>query len=174
LRVAILQQPDTIKAMCLNEIRFAAGYFANKLMGKRLSNNITLEISLLKMSGVADGYCNPLEYSRNPRTFEIVINANLPRFKQLQVLAHEMVHVKQYARNELQSQSVSSVKFAGKLFRVTESFEDYLEYPWEIEAFGREKGLYTLYQMLLEQERIKFRNGKMYIRGKYVKMKENM
>lgn len=174
MKIEILHQPDIPKSMCPNEVRFAAGYMANKLMGKRLSDNVLVEISFLKLNGEADGYCNPLEYSRNPRSFEIIINATLPRHKQLRVLAHEMVHVKQYARNELQSQSVSSVKFAGKTFRVSDSYEDYLEYPWEIEAFGREKGLYTLYQMLLIQEKIKFRNGKMYMRGKYVKMKENI
>lgn len=170
MKLDLIMQPFVKKVMCRNEIKFAVGYFANKLLGPRLAKNIHLELSFIKMNGQADGYCNPVEHGRNPRSFEIVINASMPRYKQLIALAHEMVHLKQYARNELQSDTANSIKWSGKVFRVTNSFEDYLEYPWEIEAFGRERGLYVIYAALLHQEKIKFRKGKMYMRGKYFKM----
>jgi hypothetical protein len=154
------------------EIKFALGYFAHKLMGARLPKSLEIDLVFEDMTGVADGYCHPFEAGRNPRSFEISINSKLPRHMELLILAHEMVHVKQYARNELKSDNPESASFAGKVYSITSSLEDYLDYPWEIEAFGREKGLYTLYQILLKQEKIKFRNGKMYMRGKYFKIKE--
>ena len=160
------------KSMSKTEVKFALGYFAHKLMGSRLPKNIEIELIFapIREIGVGDGYCHPYEAGRSPRSFEIMIDSTMPRHKQLITLAHEMVHVKQYARNELSSDSPVSAKFAGKNYRITQSLEDYLDYPWEIEAFGRERGMYVLYQLLLRQEKIKFRNGKMYMRGKYTKI----
>ena len=158
------------KHMCKAEAKFAAGFFAQYLMGTRLAESLELDISFENLDGVADGYCHPYEVGRSPRTFEIAIDSRKQRHKQLQILAHEMVHVKQYAKNELKSDDPSHASFAGKAYKITASIEDYLNYPWEIEAFGREKGLYLIYSVLLKQEKIKFRNGKMYIRGKYVKL----
>lgn len=158
------------KNICKAEIRFAIGFFAQYLMGTRLSKNLDIALMITDMNGIADGYCHPYECGKNPRMFEISVNAKKRRHQILQILAHEMVHVKQYARNELQSDNPDSALFAGKAYKITSSLEDYLNYPWEIEAFGREKGLYLIYQVLLKQEKIKFRNGKMYMRGKYVSL----
>ena len=59
----------------------------------------------------------------------------------LTVLAHEMVHVKQYAKGEMKDYiRMKSVKFQGKIYNDEEM--DYWDHPWEIEAHGREKGLY--------------------------------
>ena len=52
-----------------------------------------------------------------------------------------MVHVKQYAKGELKDFiRVNRIKWMGKIY--DESKLDYWEQPWEIEAHGREKGLY--------------------------------
>lgn len=156
--------------LCKNEARFAAGFYAQYLMGKRLAESLHIDLEFSNMTGIADGYCHPYECGPNPRMFEVSINTKHQRHKQLQVLAHEMVHVKQYAKNELRSDDPRSASFAGKAYKITSSLEDYLNYPWEIEAFGRERGLYLLYSAFLIQEKIKFRNGKMYVAGKYVKL----
>ena len=53
-----------------------------------------------------------------------------------------MVHVKQWARGELKDvmKGYSLCKWKGKVFD-TDKVE-YYDAPWEIEAFGREYGLY--------------------------------
>ena len=58
----------------------------------------------------------------------------------LQNFAHEMVHVKQWARGELKDvmRGYSLCKWKGELVD-TEKVE-YYDTPWEIEAFGREYG----------------------------------
>jgi hypothetical protein len=58
-------------------------------------------------------------------------------------LAHEMVHVKQYATGESrQYERMPYVtKFRGVM--VNTNTMDYWDLPWEIEAFGRELGLYV-------------------------------
>lgn len=92
------------------------------------------------------------ERGRNPKAFCIKIKNKLSRPKQLQTLAHELVHVKQFAKNELRY----SEKRQGQTFtewkrsRVNESKRDYYLWPWEIEAFGMEYGLYKKYTMFLK------------------------
>ncbi len=57
----------------------------------------------------------------------------------LKTLAHELVHVKQYVMGELRWRD------AGLLYKGInhdpENLEEYFELPYEIEAYGREKGL---------------------------------
>lgn len=157
------------RGMCRNEAKFAAGFFAAYLMNEKLARKIDIEITFESLGSLAEGYCHTESFGKNPREFQISVSSKVPRYKALQILAHEMVHVKQYAQNELSTDSANAF-FMGKVFRLDNSFESYVNYPWEIEAFGREKGLYILYQVLLKQEKIKFRNGKMYMNGKYVKL----
>ena len=158
------------KSMCKAEIKFATAFFAKYLMGDRLSKNLDIEIAFEDQGKSAEGHCFPTEHSRKPRMFEIGINPKLRRYKMIQCLAHEMVHVKQYARGELSNELVTA-KWQGKVFKLTNSFEDYLNLPWEVEAYGRDRALYLFYCVLLKSEKITFKNGKMYIRGKYVSKK---
>jgi hypothetical protein len=81
-----------------------------------------------------------------------------------------MVHVKQYARGELSAELVTA-KWQGKVYKLSNSFEDYLNWPWEVEAYGRDRALYLFYQVMLKSEKVKFKNGKMYINGKLMVQK---
>ena len=57
-----------------------------------------------------------------------------------ETVAHEMVHVKQWAKGEMKELvSQNKTKFKGELFGDTE----YWFRPWEIEAHGIEKGLFV-------------------------------
>jgi len=156
------------KHMCKAEIMFATGFFAIYVMGERLAKNLDFEIRFEDQGKMAEGHCHPLDGERRPRSFEIGINPRLQRYKMLQCLAHEMVHVKQYARGELSSELITA-KWQGKVYKITGSFEDYLNWPWEIEAYGRDRSLYLFYQVMLKSEKVKFKNGKLYIGGKLMR-----
>jgi hypothetical protein len=70
----------------------------------------------------------------------------------LKNLAHELVHVKQFARRELVDLGeVGKTKFLGK--NVCEKKTHYYDTPWEIEAYGREIGLYTRYMDHLKEDK---------------------
>lgn len=81
-----------------------------------------IEIRLCKLKD-ANGYC----LEADNREFEIEINKTLGQREMLQTLAHELVHVKQYIRKE---------------FDPAEEKMDYWDRPTEIEAHGRECGLF--------------------------------
>lgn len=155
------------RKMCRAEIKFATAFFAQYLMGESLTRKLDIEV-VLEDQGMAEGHCSPLEAEKRPKSFEIGINPKMARHKMLLCLAHEMVHVKQYAKNELQTDSHLAL-FKGRPVLLRNDLESYLNYPWEIEAFGRERGLYLMYQLMVRQEKISFKNGRLYVRGKRMK-----
>ena len=111
------------------------------LLTERLQKNIKI---FLKFDLDEDGgSAGPIDSINRPREFEIYINPSAGKRKQLITIAHEMVHVKQFARNELKYNTRRNVdKWQGQYI----SREvDYFDKPWEIEAFGRELGLYLRY-----------------------------
>jgi hypothetical protein len=81
------------------------------------------------------GYCLELD---NNRQFEIELDRTLSQRKLLETLAHEMVHVKQYARRELHPVTDT---WCGKTYNPDKV--SYWDLPWEIEAHGREVGLFV-------------------------------
>ena len=54
-------------------------------------------------------------------------------------LAHEMVHIKQYINKEL-LELPYGVMFNGIVYK--EDDENYWLHPWEVEAYGKQQGLY--------------------------------
>ncbi len=96
----------------------------------------TLDITIkLKRPNGALGYCLELD---DKRTFEIEADRTQRMRRLLETIAHEMVHVKQYARRELHPvQNVTST-FPNEI-----KTTDYWDLPWEIEAHGREVGLFV-------------------------------
>ena len=102
------------------------------LMPRMKSLDITV---VLRSTKGAMGYC--LETDNN-RTFEIEVDSKLTLRKLLETVAHEMVHVKQYARREL---GPYHNEWMGKT--VNPEKVSYWDLPWEIEAHGRELGLFV-------------------------------
>ena len=98
--------------------------------------NLDITVRLCKPKG-ALGYCLELE---DKRTFELEIDRTQPLRQLLETVAHEMVHVKQYARRELHP---SKEAWLGKT--VNPKKVSYWDLPWEIEAHGREVGLFVRY-----------------------------
>jgi hypothetical protein len=94
---------------------------------------LEVEVKLCKPSG-AMGYCLELD---NCRQFEIEADRTQHLRSLLETVAHEMVHVKQYARRELHP---SKDEWCGKTYNPEKV--SYWDLPWEIEAHGREVGLF--------------------------------
>lgn len=127
------------------ELTRAAEYYLGTLMSKRIMNHISVDIIVKpqhQMDNNADGYCEVDGYntSNKPRAFIIEVARNKSKRYMMMTLAHEIVHLKQYALGEL-DENMSVWK--GKRFNTSST--SYWRTPWEIEAFGRERGMYTEY-----------------------------
>ena len=112
-----------------------------KKLTPRISRDLDITVKFKKLDGVY-GYCLSNEdfTTDRPRTFEIEIDRSLRLRRLLETVAHEMVHVKQYARGELyQGVRIAKHRWKGKW--VSNNI-DYWDQPWEIEAHGREAGLF--------------------------------
>ena len=105
-----------------------------KLMPKM--QNLEITVNLCKPQG-AMGYCCETD---DNRTFEIEVDKSQSLRPLLETVAHEMVHVKQYAKREL---SPDKHVWLGKTYDPEKV--DYWDQPWEIEAHGREIGLFIRY-----------------------------
>ena len=103
-----------------------------KLMPRK--RNLDIDIQLNKTDG-ALGYC--LWINRNEYSVEIDKRQGLRRF--CETVAHEMVHVKQYSRGELFEIRPQRHRWKDAIVK---GDVDYYDLPWEIEAHGREVGLF--------------------------------
>lgn len=111
------------------KVQSIAQFCIEKLMPKMKTLNI--EIKLKKING-AMGYC----LCETKRDFELEIGTNQRLRRLLETVAHEMVHVKQFARGEL----TENQAWMGKTYDINKT--EYWDLPWEIEAHGREVGLF--------------------------------
>ena len=135
-------------------LKMATHFYASRLMSDRLSNTLEININVIKDFYVKNkilGEAFPKDDVLGlPSNKQFVINLewnNKLGKRVLQCLAHEMVHVKQYAKGEL--------KFHEKRNLVTfqrEQYQgdEYWESLWEIEAYGREVGLYQKFRPTLK------------------------
>ena len=128
-------------------VESATWYYAEKLMSKRLYKTLELNIKLVHNLGQkegAEGLCiwDEWETARTPRGYSIDLDSAVSLRNLLINLAHEMVHVKQWAKGEMYeySRTPSLVRFKKSVYDMNDI--DYYDYPWEIEAFGRQEGLF--------------------------------
>lgn len=129
----------------------AANFFANILMDPRMVRNITLDIEIVSGLDV-EGECIDEDGIKNPRWFTINLRKQGIN-EMIKVLAHEMVHVKQHAKNELSSGHMiatrgglkMSSKWMGEIWKPKAKEHHYFDAPWEVEAYGREVGLFQRY-----------------------------
>ena len=122
-------------------VRSMIEYCVAKMMPRMQNLEFTVR---LKNFGKDDswGYCIPTDYadSCRPREFEIDINKQAKLRRLLETVAHEMVHAKQFAKGELyESSRTHKHRWQGKWLTKD---PNYWDQPWEIEAHGRECGLF--------------------------------
>jgi hypothetical protein len=129
-------------------VEIATWNYAERLMGKRLMSTLCIKINLnkklLKEEG-CEGTCIWDEwddYAKTPRDFEIVLDTTINIREILINLAHEMTHVKQWVKGEMYEYcDPNKVRWMKKKYDMSNM--DYYDYPWEIDAFGRQLGLFV-------------------------------
>jgi hypothetical protein len=147
-----------------DDVKDAVEFYARRLMVKKVRDKLKIFVDVDTKHTRNDCYgeCDPL--GRNPNTglkeFRIYCvhqPKKIPKEKNnvFKTIAHEMVHLKQYTTGELgafliatksiSGKALTATRWQGKLYKTREDDSDDNEYydsPWEIEAYGREVGLY--------------------------------
>lgn len=129
----------------------SAEFYGQTLMRKDLCHNVGLDIVLYKdmdrAYGTKDilGWCGILDDNMSrPREFQIDLCTRQGTTRMLMTLAHEMVHLSQFAQGRLRHLNDGSTMWnKKKLHRAKGEKLKYKNLPWEEEAFGREGDLFV-------------------------------
>jgi len=139
--IAVKSAKPTQREHIISMVNFCV----DKLMPRMKGLEITVKLKDLSKTDCY-GFCTAdpegdAERTDRPRVFELEIHKNMRLRKILETIAHEMVHVKQYARGELyQGSRINKMRWQGDWL---DKDPDYWDQPWEIEAHGRECGLFV-------------------------------
>ena len=126
---------------------------AKLVPSSRLRNNVSINVHLKHHDEGGEAMLSEDANKYRPRDFKVIIDhhqAEIDDYNRertstewghmiLRTLAHELVHVKQYLIGDL-SWRDKGLLWKGELYD-GEYLTDQLETPYEIEAYGREKGL---------------------------------
>jgi hypothetical protein len=139
----------------LNFCKDATKFFGRKLLGEILYHKVTVKIIFERFDKKLKEYafCESENIAiYRCKEFVITIDKDLNTKQMLLALAHEMVHVKQYAKGELKDYvKVNKSKWKGEI--IDPDRVDYWDQPWEIEAHGREVGLYVKFLESLKKKK---------------------
>ena len=137
----------TLKGGTKNQKKYSksmAYFCAKKLMHKNLADNISVKIILRNTLHTEQNNLGTVIWeddSYKPRKFTMEIDTSVRLRRVLESVAHEMVHIKQFARGEMRDLMVAEkVSWLGASYH--RHSMDYFDQPWEIEAHGRELGLF--------------------------------
>lgn len=120
----------------------ATDYYASKLLSRQLLPHVSVIVLFTKhLDDDNEAECEIIGWGRKeaPRHFiiHVAYSKTMTLRSLLKVIAHEMVHVKQFAMREVDDDLTT---WLGR--RIPED-TNYWDHPWEIDAFGRSVGLYT-------------------------------
>lgn len=124
-------------------VRKMTHFCAKKLLVSNLNKKIKVTINFVKDLEKDLGILGDVgsDGEKTPRNFDIRIDKDLPKNYLLKTIAHEITHVKQLAIGELRDIDDSKVRWQNKIYKTDKI--DRWDQPWEIEAHGREIGLYA-------------------------------
>ena len=134
--------------MCEDELYTeAAEFYATKL---GIPENTIIGIALHSDLDIA-GYCQKHDDEALPY-YLVGIDERILDGEEhpLSILAHEMVHIKQYVSGELVDTGTKCLWKGQEYEEYVPSSEEYFFSPWEVEAFGMQVGLFHLYMKGIE------------------------
>lgn len=149
-------------------VKSYAKYVLDKFVKKSVQNKALIRIKVVTeddFDNYADiddlrkyrAWCTYDGVFNEKRCFTVILNAKqlskrakmpLVKLKQLLIdLGHELVHVKQYLNCEVFDYTSGGIRYKGSYFSADyhHDIELYYDSPWEVEAYGRELGLYKMY-----------------------------
>lgn len=130
------------------KVAAAAEWLAYRLMGKRLAGVVTVDVVMVQGHLKDTGDMGTTFWEDKPsysREFSLHLDRDMSAKSIMTTLAHEMVHVKQYAKGELKCLLRCSSLHRWKGVLVDDRTIDYDKHPWEVEAYALEGKLIEEY-----------------------------
>jgi len=159
MRITIVGKSKNQK-LTENLIREATRYYLNLLkVSEKIQNDLEIWIDFTQgLPQHTAGTSTPLLDNlsdQNPRQFEICLNPKIGYRPTLQTLAHEVVHLEQCAtgRRYHYVRDSNLVKWDDDI--VDENKSSYWDWPWEVEAHGKEVGMFIRFRKYLKGKNAK-------------------
>lgn len=111
------------------------GWFLKKMLPRYRKISLTIRFTKCYTTSGAYGYCWEGD---EPREYEIELDKNMRLFDMVGTLCHELVHLKQYVKGEMKQIDGHRTRWKKK---IVPAKTDYVDQPWEKEAFRLEKKL---------------------------------
>jgi hypothetical protein len=152
LRIRIYGTPNNVSR---REVCKALRYYAEYLMSDGLLETLTIRLDFRRLRGFKADLAWTDRRER-PKRFRMNVHENLSREKVLESLAHEMVHVKQYATGQMMEYATDAefVRWENEAWESDVddtgdvcSDEKYWFSPWELEARSLERGLFKTFEL---------------------------
>jgi hypothetical protein len=128
-------------------------FFRNEL--KLQNSRYSLIVVPERGMSVRDGIRGSV-FKLGPTVIGMNIDTALDTERLIIALAHEMVHVKQYARGQItHGKNLNSKFWMGKKFR-----GHYYDLPWEVEAFSKERVLANKVFKIIDKADVQLKSKK--------------
>ena len=140
MEINVYSASNKLESYVISAVEFAMAKFFDV---KDLDKYISVDVDFTDLD--VEGHC----IDAGDGEFSIEIKKDLPMREKMIVLMHELVHMKQHIAGELEFGGIIIGKVGLKCKTTTwmgaefdEEGTDYFDRPWEIEAFGRQLGLF--------------------------------
>ena len=140
MEIWVYNASTELKSYVVSAVEFAMAKFFD---AKDLDKYISVDVDFTDLD--VEGHC----IDAGDGEFSIEIKKDLPMREKMIVLMHELVHMKQHIAGELEFGGIIIGQDGLKCKTTTwmgaefdEEGTDYFDRPWEIEAFGRQLGLF--------------------------------
>lgn len=171
----LIVSSEYIKGKDASLIKKYSRYVLNKFVRRSVLNRSHINIKIIDPNDCIDAidtkdllryraWCTYDKIVDGKKYFTVILNIRQVnkkaknthiRLKNLLIdLGHELVHVKQYLNGEIFDYKSGDVRYKGSYFDSSyqENEESYYDSPWEVEAFGRELGLYRMFCIKLKED----------------------
>lgn len=136
--------------------RYALHWYARTLLPKNILKRVRVMLFFTNSVAYMDGA--EMWPGKGRLTYFIRCNSRSGPYRTLSDLAHEMIHVQQYATGVMTEKKAGTC-WRGKVHPYNDKKEDatYWNAPWEIDAYGRAYYLYKRCRLHMLKRGFKFR-----------------
>lgn len=127
--------------MAINALKFYSESLMSSRLHSKLSIRLFFKTNLIKTDGI-EASCVWEDKNIRAREFMVLVDSGLTKSNLLKSLAHETVHIKQYATGQLRHYMYKTPDTKWFDTFVDDTKIPYHKLPWEVEAWDLEPVLY--------------------------------
>lgn len=152
MKITLVDQPSKVDPILIFE---SLVHYGETMISKRLLKNIEIRVVVVKglvRRDKIDADCVWEDINIRPREFTIRIDGDMGKKRTMLALAHEMVHVKQYALGQLKDYLRDSSVCSWHNVIHSKNDGGYFTWPWEVEAHSMESELYLGFNKIQKEK----------------------